>query len=47
MLAKFCNSAVVPFFINYDKIDTWYDKDGLVENMFFIMVGMTIVDPVL
>lgn len=45
-LVRFVNTAIVPVIINV-KSDRWFVDGGLVSDIFFIMISISFIDPIL
>jgi hypothetical protein len=45
-LAKFSNTCIIPLICNH-HLENWFDNGGLVINVFFIMITISIIDPLL
>ena len=45
-LVRFVNTAIVPVIINV-RSDRWFVDGGLVSDIFFIMISISFIDPIL
>jgi hypothetical protein len=44
-LARFVNTAIIPVIVNVRK-DRWFVDGGLVSDIFFIMISISFIDPI-
>lgn len=48
IIARFANTAIVPFLVSfYNGWEDLYDEGGLVSDIFYLLIALAFVDPIL